>query len=126
MLRKEFERLVAEAIDDLPEEFAAKMDNVAIVIEEEATPALKASMGMRPFERLLGVYQGIPLTQRSSGYSLTPPDKIVIFQRAFDELFHSERRKKAEIRKTVMHEIAHHFGLSDARLHELERGNSKR
>lgn len=120
MNRKDFENLVAEAIDELPEEFAEKLDNVAIVVEEEATPALKASLGLAAEDPLLGLYHGIPLTKRGSGYSMITPDKIVIYQRPFDRRFRTNRRKKDEVRRTVMHEIAHHFGMSDHQLYAIE------
>jgi predicted Zn-dependent protease with MMP-like domain len=119
MRRKDFEKLVSAALDDLPEEFARRMENIAIVVEEEAGPEEKASTGLSPYDTLLGLYQGIPLTERTSWYNMVAPDRIVIYQRPFDELFQTDEEKVREVRRTVIHEIAHHFGISDKRLREL-------
>jgi predicted Zn-dependent protease with MMP-like domain len=94
----------------LPDEFRAFMSNVAIVVEDEPP-------GGAP---LLGLYQGVPLTGRGSGYAGVPPDKITIFREPLERLYGADPvRLREEIRRVVLHEVAHHFGISDERLREL-------
>ncbi|MEZ4552814.1 MAG: metallopeptidase family protein [Dehalococcoidia bacterium] len=112
------ESMVERVLDELPPEFRTRLDNLAIVIEDAPTPQdrerLGGSNGM-----LLGLYRGVPLTARHSGYGMIPPDKIVLFQLALERLARDEDHLFALVRHTVHHEIAHHFGISDDRLHEL-------
>ncbi|HTO24460.1 MAG TPA: metallopeptidase family protein [Gaiellaceae bacterium] len=106
-----FEELVRAAIDDLPDDIRAEMSNVEIVVEDEP-----------PDPRLLGLYQGVPLTRRGTGYSGTLPDKITIYRGPLERLSGDDPERLArEVRRTVRHEIAHHFGISDARLVEIDR-----
>jgi predicted Zn-dependent protease with MMP-like domain len=102
--RESFESLVADALDELPEEFARRMENVAVVVEEE------------PEGPLLGLYQGIPQTKRGSGYFGALPDMITIYRGPI--MRHGGKDLRAAVRKTVWHEIAHHFGISDEWLTE--------
>jgi predicted Zn-dependent protease with MMP-like domain len=107
-----FEECVEEALDSLPAELAGLMSNVAVVVEDE--PPAGAP--------LLGLYQGVPLTRRGSGYAGVVPDKITIFRRPLERLYGADRdRLRREIRRVVLHEVAHHFGISDERLVELDR-----
>jgi predicted Zn-dependent protease with MMP-like domain len=116
----EFEKLVAAAVAAVPEPFAAHLDSVAIVIDEEATPAQLAATGARG---LFGLYEGVPRTALAAD-SAPVASKITIFRRPL-EAFHRDRGSLARaVRDTVFHEIAHHFGISDARLHELSRERS--
>lgn len=119
MERERFERLVARVVADLPEEFQSRLENIDVVVED--LPA-RRQMGMiRRGETLLGLYEGVPLTQRSSNYGLVPPDKITIFQKTIEaKCGDSDDRIAREIQKVVRHEIAHHFGIDDARLTVLE------
>ena len=121
MIRESFEALVARAVDDLPEEFAVRLDNVAILVED------RASKGQRSASRLdeentdlLGLYEGVPLTERGHSYSMVLPDRITIFQRPIEAACRNDAEIVTLIRQVVLHEIAHHFGISDARLEELE------
>jgi predicted Zn-dependent protease with MMP-like domain len=108
----DFETCVEEALDSLPPELRDFMSNVAVVVEEEP-PA-----GMR----LLGLYQGVPLTRRGGGYSGVAPDKITIYRGPLERLYGGDSaRLRRQIRRVVLHEIAHHFGISDERLIELDR-----
>jgi predicted Zn-dependent protease with MMP-like domain len=118
MERRRFEQLVAEAIESLPGDFKEKMDNVAVVVEDLPTPreARRSGGGGR---RLLGLYQGHPLTRRDSRYGMVFPDKITIFQANVEAVCRGDEEIVEEVRRTVLHEIAHHFGIDDARLHEL-------
>jgi predicted Zn-dependent protease with MMP-like domain len=108
----DFEDAVRDAIDALPADLNDFMSNVAIVVEDEPP-------GGAP---LLGLYEGHPLTRRTSGYAAVPPDKISIYQGPLERLYGADPvRLRAEIRRVVLHEIAHHFGISDERLRELDR-----
>jgi predicted Zn-dependent protease with MMP-like domain len=119
MERAEFERLVAEAIDEIPEEFAPYLDNVAIVIEEEPDAGLLRSLGMNPRrDALYGLYQGTPLPHRPHDFA-SLPDRITIFARPLQRDFRSPERLKREIRCTVVHEIAHFFGIDERRIRRL-------
>jgi len=107
-----FERLVQEAVDSLPSEFRVSMSNVEIVVEEEPPAG----------EPLLGLYRGVPLTRRGSGYAGVLPDKVTIFRGPIERLAGGDRdRLRGEIRHVVLHEVAHHFGISDERLIEIDR-----
>jgi predicted Zn-dependent protease with MMP-like domain len=103
-----FEELVADALDGLPPEIGRLVDNVAVVVED----------GRRT--DLLGRYEGVPLTERDGGYGLMAmPDRITIFRRAVCAACESEAAVVGEVRTTVIHEVGHHFGIDDARLHQL-------
>jgi predicted Zn-dependent protease with MMP-like domain len=105
--REEFEQLVADALDSLPPELAGKMDNVAVVVED---------MGSAP--NVLGLYQGVPLTRRW-GYAGAAPDRITIYQVPICSISHSPDDVREQVRRTVVHEVGHHFGIDDPRLREL-------
>ncbi len=108
--REAFESLVAEALDTLPEETVRIMTNLVIVIEDDP-PADDPD--------LLGLYSGIPLTERDDRYAGVLPDQITVFRHPILQMCDSMEEVVEEIRITVVHEIAHHFGIDDARLHEL-------
>jgi len=108
----DFDACVDEALESLPTDLRAFMSNVEIVVEEEPPPG-------RP---LLGLYQGVPLTSRSSSYGGVLPDKISIYRGPLQRYYGSSAETlRREIRRVVLHEIAHHFGISDERLVELDR-----
>jgi predicted Zn-dependent protease with MMP-like domain len=108
----DFERYVEEAVASLPRDLGEFMSNVAIVVEDEPPDGLP----------LLGLYHGVPLTRRGSGYGGVPPDKITIYRGPLERLYGDQpERLPDEIRRVVLHEIAHHFGISDERLRELDR-----
>ena len=114
MEQDEFERLVKEAIENLPTFFKEKLENIDVVVED--WPMGKYSRG----QMLLGLYQGVPKIVRSKGYSLALPDKITIFQGPIEYIAAGDLESlKQLIKNTVQHEIAHHFGISDKRLREL-------
>ncbi len=121
MDRERFEWLVAKAIADLPDEFRERMDNIDVVVQDEPTSGQLADAGLKRSETLLGLYEGVPLTRRSRSYGMVPPDKITIFQKPIEARYRGETRIQHEIQRVVKHEIAHHFGISDARLRQLER-----
>ncbi len=120
MDRERFQWLVAKAVDSLPEGFRTKLENVAVVVEDWPTQGQLAEVGLKHRRTLLGLYQGVPLTKRGIHYGLVPPDKITIFQRPIEVKCSHDAQIIAEIQRVVRHEIAHHFGIGDARLKQLE------
>ena len=108
----DFEELVRDALDALPDDLRTRLSNVAVVVEDEP-----------PFgQPLLGLYQGVPLTRRSSFYGGVLPDKITIFRGPLERLYGGDAaRLEREVKRVVLHEVAHHFGISDERLVELDR-----
>ncbi len=125
MDRERFEWLVFKAVDDLPDEFRERMDNIDIVVQDEATYRQLAEAGLRRSETLLGLYEGVPLTRRSRSYGMVPPDKITIFQKPIEARCRGDTEIQREVQRVVKHEIAHHFGIGDARLNQLERKRRK-
>jgi predicted Zn-dependent protease with MMP-like domain len=107
-----FEEYVQDALDSLPSELRARMSNVDIVVEAEPPPG----------QPLVGLYQGVPLTRRGSGYGAVLPDKITIFSGPLMRLYgYDLERLRREVSRVVLHEVAHHFGISDERLIEIDR-----
>ena len=123
MDRATFQGLVAQAVDSLPEEFRARLENIAVVVEDWPSKVQLTETGLKRGQTLLGLYQGVPLTKRGSHYGLVPPDKITIFQKPIEASCSHDTDIIAEVGKVVRHEIAHHFGIGDARLHQLEKGS---
>ena len=118
--RTEFEKIVEEGIEAIPEKFLRKLNNVAIVIETEPTPVQKKKLNINPDWALFGLYEGIPQTQRGINYSAVLPDKITIFQRPIEEAACDEKDVKEIVKNTVWHEIAHHFGMGEDRVRQAE------
>lgn len=116
----EFAEHVKAALADLPEEFAMRMENIELLIEPWPRAQQRRAVGIKPWQTLYGLYQGIPLTRRQHSYGLVTPDVITIFSEPLRRDFPSPERLRKQIRRTVLHEIAHHFGISDERLHELD------
>ena len=113
MSREEFEDAVADALDCVPPELARMMSNVVVLVEDDA-PADDPD--------LLGLYEGIPLTRRTTNYSGVLPDKITIFRGPLERLYGAHPAVlRREVKRVVLHEVAHHFGISDERLIELDR-----
>jgi predicted Zn-dependent protease with MMP-like domain len=109
MTRQRFEELVGDALDLIPPEFAAAMENVVILVEDRDPEN----------PTLLGLYHGVALTERTSHYGGVLPDRITIYREAILDICRDEEEVVEEVAITVVHEIAHHFGIDDARLHEL-------
>jgi predicted Zn-dependent protease with MMP-like domain len=122
MDRRRFEWLVMRAVEDLPEEFFARLQNVDVVVESRPTRGQVRRTGLSPGQTLLGLYEGVPQTKRGSHYGLVLPDKITIFQEPIEAKCGHETEIAAEVQRVVKHEIAHHFGISDARLRQIEKG----
>src|SRR5512140_3432803 len=120
MDRDAFEALVRDALDDVPELFAQYLQNVAIVIEDEPTPELLRSLGMNPrHDTLFSLYRGVPLSQRGAGYGNMLPDTISIFYRPILHACRTPEQIRREIRRTVIHEIGHFFGLDENAIRDL-------
>ena len=105
---EEFERMVGEALDGLPAELGDLMSNVAVTVEHRAGPV-----------GLLGLYRGVPLTRRTTTYAGVLPDQITIYRRAICAICRTEEEVVQQVRRTVVHEVGHHFGIGDARLRQL-------
>ena len=120
MDRERFEQLVVKAIENLPEEFLALMDNVDVVVEDYATVEQLESEETEDGTFLLGLYEGIPQTCRGSYYGMVVPDKIIPFQKAIESVAVTDDEIEQQIQKTVRHEIAHHFGSSEETLRKIE------
>lgn len=108
----EFERLVEEALDSLPDRFAALLENIVVVVEEEPDASDLAVMD-DPNGELLGIYRGTPMTRRSSFNTFNMPEQVAIFRGPILRVTRGAQEAKRQIRETVIHEIGHHFGLSD-------------
>jgi len=120
MNRKEFEALVRKALGELPGEFKDKLQNVDVVIEEELDMATVRLLGLGGKGRLLGLYQGVPLKNRTHYYGMVMPDKITLYKQNIERSCASKGSDiNEEIRHIIQHEIAHHFGISDKRLKDL-------
>ena len=117
--RASFEDLVAQAVDSIPDELAEKLDNVAVTVEEEPPAELLRNMGLPAGATLLGVYQGIAKTRRTTAYGGVLPDRIVIFRGPILRRCRTEEEVRDQVARVVIHEIAHHFGIGDKRLREL-------
>jgi predicted Zn-dependent protease with MMP-like domain len=119
--RQRFEELVQEALDSIPDELWDSISNLEVTVEEAPTRRQLEHLGLRPGHTLLGLYEGVPLTKRTHHYGLVPPDKITIFRRPILRACPpgDEDAIRAQVRRTVLHEVAHHFGIDDDRLHEI-------
>jgi predicted Zn-dependent protease with MMP-like domain len=118
--REHFEELVRQALDTVPDEIAQRIDNVDVEVQDWPSNLQLTSARVPQGRTLLGLYQGIPLTKRTSGYNLVAPDRITIFQGPIERVAHDDADLIDRVRDVVVHEVAHHFGISDARLSEIE------
>jgi predicted Zn-dependent protease with MMP-like domain len=120
MTRRRFEALVEKAMRKLPREFKDKIKNVVVVVENWADDATLAEMGIEPPDTLYGLYRGIDLTRRDSGYGNVLPDSVTIYQGPIEEDCVDEEEMADLVRETVIHEIGHYFGLDDETMHRIE------
>ena len=120
MTREKFARLVEEALDEIPRRFRAEMKNVAVVVEDEPSQELLDELEMEPDDTLFGLYQGVPLPQRSWAHGNTLPDRISIYQRPIEEACEDHEEIIVCIAETVIHEFGHYFGLSEEEIEEIE------
>lgn len=114
----DFEHLIVAVLDSLPPAFAPYLANVEFIIEQRPTPQQRRELGLQPHESLYGYYEGVPLTERST-WDFEIPTMIIIFQEPLEQDFSDPAELRDQVRQTVLHEVAHHFGISDDHLHEL-------
>ena len=122
MERAEFRKLVREAVALLPPELVRNVHNVDIVVETRPTARDRKQAGLGPGKLLLGLYHGIPLTKRGEYYNLVLPDKITLYQEHIEAVCATDEEVREQVRKTVLHELGHYFGIDDDRLDELGMG----
>jgi predicted Zn-dependent protease with MMP-like domain len=120
-----FEDLVARAVEGLPAELAERLDNVAIFVRDRPSKTQRSSPSGDSSTTLLGLYEGVPLTERGHDYGMVLPDRITIFREPIEASSRNDAEMVTLIRQVVLHEIAHHFGISDARLDEIEERGSE-
>lgn len=118
---QEFDRLISKAMDELPQEYIKGLNNVAIVYADWPDEHQAQKAGLREGNILLGLYEGIPLTQRGAGYSFVLPDKITLFKHSILMVSRDPQSLFEQIKRTLWHEIAHYYGLNHDRIHELEK-----
>jgi predicted Zn-dependent protease with MMP-like domain len=116
-----FEELINRAMDELPQEYIKNLNNVAITYGDDPSPEQLQKQGVRQGSLLLGLYEGIPLTGRGAGYALVLPDKITLFKNPILAVVQDERSLFEQIKRTLWHEIAHHYGLGHDVIHRLEK-----
>ncbi|HYE91423.1 MAG TPA: metallopeptidase family protein [Terriglobales bacterium] len=122
MTRRQFEALVEKALRRLPRGFKDKLANIAVVVEDWADDATLEEMGIEPPDTLYGLYRGVDLTRRDSGYGNVLPDTVTIYQGPIEEDCADEEEMAELVRETVIHEIGHYFGLDDETMHRIEDG----
>lgn len=116
MNQKDFKKIVLEALENLPDFFKQKMENISIVVKDKPAPEELKHLKSTRKEILLGLYSGIPLADRGQSYGMVLPDKITLFKKNIESICSTEEQLKKRIIHTVQHEIAHHFGITDEEL----------
>lgn len=120
---KEFDDIISSVMDELPQEYIVGLKNVSVVIADDPTETQREKLKLRCHETLFGLYEGIPQTKRGANYNLVLPDKITLFKQPLLAASQDLEQFRANTKRTLWHEIAHHFGLDHERIHRLE--NSK-
>jgi predicted Zn-dependent protease with MMP-like domain len=118
--RQEFNRLVEAALDDIPPRFRQELKNIAIVVEDEPSPAVLEELEVEPPDSLYGLYQGTPLTERGWNYGNALPDRVTLYQRVIEQDSEDAEDIIVCIAETLIHEIGHYFGLSEEEIEEIE------
>src|SRR5580704_14706768 len=112
MTRAEFKKLVGEAMDSLPAEFRSRIENVAVLVEDRPPQEPHSAQG-EPKHLLLGIFHGVPLTQRSSFQSFMAPSEIVLYQKNIEAVCRTDEEVREQVRRTVIHEFGHYFGMTE-------------
>jgi predicted Zn-dependent protease with MMP-like domain len=120
MTRERFERLVEEALRDIPKRFRDAMANVAVIVEDEPPPHVLEDMDMEADDELFGLYEGTPLPERGASYGNTLPDRISIYQIPIEESCADDEEVRVCVAETVIHEFGHYFGMSEEEIEEIE------
>lgn len=115
MTREKFEKLVAEALDSLPTEFRRRIENVAVLVEDRPAKEPPSAPGEPP-RLLLGIFHGVPLTQRSNFQTFVGPSEIVLYQKNIEAVCRSDDEVREQARRTVIHEFGHYFGMTEEQL----------
>lgn len=115
-----FEKLVTEAIENIPPPYKESINNVVFFVEDQPTDAQRKKLNLRSCDSLFGLYEGVPLPQRRGGYALTLPDKITVFRLTHEHYANSLTEITKQVYNTVWHEVAHYYGLDHKRIAELE------
>jgi len=121
MDKDQFKNLVQQAVEALPLKIRQKMENIAIVVEDNPSFEQLRKVGVRYGSLLLGLYEGIPQTKWGKGFGMVLPDKITIFQQSIENIAHSKKEIKELVKYVVWHEIGHHFGFDEKKIKELEK-----
>ncbi len=117
---EQFDHLITRAMDELPQKYIRGLENVAIIYADDPTPEQVVKMKLDNQHVLLGLYEGIPLTQRGAGYTFVLPDKITLFKNSILRVVQNEGQLFEQIKRTLWHEIAHYYGLNHDRIDELQ------
>jgi predicted Zn-dependent protease with MMP-like domain len=117
---EQFESLVTDAIDTVPEPYKSQMQNIAFFVEDEPSEQQRQKLGLRPCQSLFGLYEGVPLPARGGNSTNILPDRITVFRRTHELFASNMADMKKQVHNTVWHEVAHYFGLDHKRIHELE------
>jgi len=117
---EEFDTIVSSVMDELPQDYITGLKNVSVVIADDPTDDQRTKLKLRCRETLFGLYEGIPLTKRGSGYNLVLPDKITLFKNPLLQASRDLEAFRENTKRTLWHEIAHHYGLDHERIHSLE------
>jgi len=120
MERDKFEKLVEEALADLPEKFKERLNNITVIVEEKPSREVYERLGGSPFSLILGLYHGVPFKHRGPFYGNVPPDVITIYQNPIEKICSTEEEIKKKVKEVVVHEIAHYFGFDDKELKKIE------
>jgi predicted Zn-dependent protease with MMP-like domain len=120
MDREPFEKLVAEAMADLPKKFRDMIHNVALIVRDYPPLSTRRQFGAIDKNDILGLYSGVPLTRRGASYGNLPPDVIFIFQKPIENICRTEDDIRAQVQDTVVHEVGHYFGFDDPQLRQIE------
>jgi len=120
MTKERFEKLVEEALRDIPRSFRTEMKNVAVLVEDEPPAHVLEEMEIEPPDSLFGLYQGTPLPERGWAYGNALPDRISIYQRPIEEACEDDDEIRECVAETVIHEFGHYFGLSEEEIEEIE------
>jgi len=121
MTDTEFDDMITKAMNELPQKYIKGLENVAIVMADDPTPEQQYKMKLDNQRLLLGLYEGIPLTQRGSNYTFVLPDKITLFKNSLLAVSNSDSDLFQRIKRTLWHEIAHYYGLNHAQIDEIQR-----
>ncbi len=123
--RNEFEKIVKKGIEAIPEKFLRKLENIVIIIEDKPSPDQRKKLDIRRGWTLFGLYEGVSQLERGANYTFVLPDKITIFQKPIEEEARDEEDLKKIVENTVWHEIAHHFGMDETRVRQVEAKRQK-